>query len=341
MLKATAPLGFVRREPPKYSKVFDTYWRFAVKRQEAFFSRIEGRPGPWSDDPIISEYKFTNAYRASDRVSQYLIKNVIYSKQWSLKDTVFRVLLFKFFNKIETWELLENQFGEVCLATFDINRFDAVLEKAMVAGDSIYSAAYIIPSGPQKKYEGVRKHRFHLMLIDSLIKSNFPSTLSKKKTMESGYQSLLEVESLGKFLAYQFITDLNYSEWFDYSEYEFVVPGPGALDGIKKCFTSLGDYSEADIIKMMADEQEHHFKRLDYDFKSLWGRPLQLIDCQNLFCEVDKYSRVAHPDVQGLSGRSRIKQKFKPKPSLLNIWYPPKWKINHKIHPTMKEASGI
>ena len=60
-------------------------------------------------------------------------------------------------------------------------------------------------------------------------------------------------------------------------------------------------------------------------FQNLWGRPLQLIDCQNLFCEVDKYARVAHPEVAGASGRTRIKQKFTPRPAPIPQWYPPKW----------------
>jgi hypothetical protein len=49
------------------SKVFDTYWRFAAERQEIFFRRIAGAPPPWTADPILREFKFTNAYRASDR----------------------------------------------------------------------------------------------------------------------------------------------------------------------------------------------------------------------------------------------------------------------------------
>ena len=61
------------------------------------------------------------------------------------------------------------------------------------------------------------------------------------------------------------------------------------------------------------------------------GRPLQLIDCQNLFCEVDKYARVAHPDINGLSNRKRIKQLFYPKENVINYWYPPKWGLNSKI----------
>lgn len=330
-MNMSAPLTFVKKQRPKQSQVFDTYWRFATKRQEVFFARLEGKSAPWVDDPIINEYKFTNAYRASDRVSQFLIKNVIYSKRWSLADTIFRILLFKFFNKIETWQLLESQLGEISTATFDVNEYDRILENAMKVGGTIYSAAYIIPSGAGDKYKGVRKHRFHLMLLENLMKGGFPKLVKKAKSMEEGYKLLLGVESLGKFLAYQFITDINYSEHINFSETEFVVPGPGALDGIRKCFTSMGDYDEADIIRLMMDEQDLNFERLGLDFQSLWGRPLQLIDCQNLFCEVDKYSRVAHPEVAGISGRTRIKQKFSPNFQHLDVWYPPKWDINKQI----------
>jgi hypothetical protein len=78
----------------------------------------------------------------------------------------------------------------------------------------------------------------------------------------------------------------------------------------------------------MADHQEEHFARLGLRFAGLRGRRLQLIDCQNLFCEVDKYARVAHPDVQGISGRTRIKQAFRPVGEPMPAWFPPKWGIN-------------
>jgi hypothetical protein len=64
------------------SKVFDTYWRFAAERQEIFIRRIAGSPPPWTADPILREFKFTNAYRASDRLSQYLAQP-IETQQWS------------------------------------------------------------------------------------------------------------------------------------------------------------------------------------------------------------------------------------------------------------------
>jgi hypothetical protein len=67
---------------------------------------------------------------------------------------------------------------------------------------------------------------------------------------------------------------------------------------------------------------------LGLSFPSLNGRRLQLIDCQNLFCEVGKYARVAHPGIPGYSGRTRIKQRYVPSDQAMTSWFPPKWGIN-------------
>src|SRR5262245_7513549 len=82
--------------PLEPTAVYDAYWRFAAERQEIFFARATGRPAPWTEDEILAQYKFTNAYRASDRVSQYLIRNVIYRPDLPVtaEETFFRVLLF-------------------------------------------------------------------------------------------------------------------------------------------------------------------------------------------------------------------------------------------------------
>src|SRR2546425_3140656 len=78
----------------KPSSVYNSYWMFAAERQNVFFRRLEGSPPPWTQDPVIHAHKFTNAYRASDRVSQYLIRNVIYRADLPSDPTevVFRIL---------------------------------------------------------------------------------------------------------------------------------------------------------------------------------------------------------------------------------------------------------
>jgi len=108
---------------------------------------------------------------------------------------------------------------------------------------------------------------------------------------------------------------------------QFVFPGPGAIDGITKCFKTFGDYNQSDIIKYATENQHHFFNKLELKFKNLFGRDLQLIDCQNLFCEVDKYARLAHPKIKGVSGRTRIKQIYKAKAAKIDLFFPPKWNI--------------
>ena len=322
----------IKKSKPKKSIVLDTYWKFASERQNIFFNKILNNE-TLTSDPILTKHKFTNAYRASDRVSQYLIKNIIYSeKKQNDRDILFRILLFKIFNKIDTWELLESEFGDLCISTFNFKKFNTVLQEAMNSKESIYSGAYIMASG--KSIFGFdRKHENHLKLLEkNIINEQFVDKVQSLKSLEQLYYKLLELPTVGSFLAYQFAIDINYSELVNFDEMEFVVPGPGAKDGIKKCFTDYGDYTETDIIKYVTDIQETEFNRLDLTFKNLWGRNLQLIDCQNLFCETDKYARVAHPEIEGKSNRKRIKQIYKPKKNKIKLFYPPKWGLNNQIN---------
>lgn len=316
--------------PAQPTVVFDTYWRFAVKRQAAFYRRFAREPAPWSDDPILQQFKFTNAYRASDRVSQYLIRHVIYTGDQSAEEVFFRILLFKIFNRISTWERLAEAMGELRWDSYRFSDFDRVLTAALERGHRIYSAAYIMPSGAHASTE-LRKHRMHLRLIERMVGDRLPERIANARRMQDAFELLHAYPTIGTFLAYQYATDLNYSDLTSFRETEFVVPGPGARDGIRKCFRSLGGLTEADMIRFVTDRQEDEFARLGLDFRSLWGRPLQYIDCQSLFCEVDKYSRVFHPDATGLTGRTRIKQRFQPSDVPVDYWYPPKWDINARV----------
>lgn len=329
--------------PIAVTPVYDSYWRFAFERQKVFFGRLAGAAPPWTDDPVVSQHKFTNAYRASDRVSQYLIRRVIYRDDLpsSSPEVLFRTLLFKLFNKIETWRLLESAFGAITFKDYSFKHYDQILSQAMKQGRRIYSAAYIMPPGGGA-FGYQAKHQNHLCLLERMMKDNLAGKLEKLRRMQSAFELLKEYPTIGDFLAYQFATDINYSELTDFPEMEFVVPGPGARDGMRKCFENTAGLNEAELIRLMADNQEDEFKRLGLKFESLWGRRLQLIDCQNIFCEVDKYARVAHPTISGISGRTRIKQKFRPTGDLETPWFPPKWGINERISkPPLNQLSRV
>jgi hypothetical protein len=243
----------------------------------------------------------------------------------------FRIILFKIFNRISTWEFIEQELGEITLKNYSYDIYNKLLSDVLKSKNPIYSAAYIMASG-RSTFGKERKHQNHLKLIEKMFDDNLPFKIQQCINMEQAYNLLLSYSTVGEFLAYQYVTDLNYSTLTNFTELEFVRAGPGAKDGITKCFTSLGDYSYEDVIRLMCDNQENEFDRLGLNFRSLWGRDLQLIDCQNVFCEVDKYSRVFHPNILGLSNRIRIKQKFKlQEKENISFYFPPKWNINNLI----------
>jgi hypothetical protein len=170
-----------------------------------------------------------------------------------------------------------------------------------------------------------RKHANHLRLLERMMRGGLAREVRSAPSLRSIYETLMSFPGLGPFLAFQYAIDLNYSDFVPFDENDFVVAGPGAKDGIRKCFGKDASGIETEVIRYMTDTQNEHFDRLGLEFHGLFGRPLHLIDAQNLFCEVDKYARVRHPEIAGISGRSKIKQKYEPGPPLAVPVFPSRW----------------
>lgn len=305
--------------------VFDTYWCFAAKRLAMYYRRLADPLGPCTDDPILSGFRFTNTYRAADRVSQYLISEVQAGADRSQdpREVFFRTILFKIFNRIETWESVEQRLGPLTWANLDAAALDQTLESLRSQGNSIYSGAYIMPS---PSFGHARKHSNHIALLQQMMKDRLPERIGQASSLRTVYELVLNYPGIGPFLAFQYTIDLNYSSILDFDEADMVVAGPGALDGISKCFSNTGRATAEEVIYWMTDRQESEFASLGLDFAGLYGRPLQPIDCQNVFCEISKYARVAHPDIAGIANRTRIKQIYRPNRRPLPVpQFPPRW----------------
>ena len=321
-------MHYTIKSKPKRSEVYDKYWQFAAKRFDIFMKRLDNPMGPWTNDTVISNHRFTNVFRAADRVSQYLIR--LQYDEADKKEIFFKTMLFKIFNKIETYRCLEKNIGYIDSGSYNFTQYDSILTTELAKKNTIYSAAYIMPSAGSVFHHKF-KHSNHLALIKRMMDEHLYEKIQDCKSLREVYNLILTYPSIGSFLGFQYTIDLNYSEIMDFSEMDFVVAGPGAKNGVIKCFSSMGDYSFEDIIKLMAEDQAKEFERLEIDQALLFGRSLQLIDCQNLFCEVDKYLRVTDPDVSGVTDRKRIKQKYSMAKSPYPLFFPPKWNINDKI----------
>lgn len=308
--------------------VLKYYFYFMQERMNMFWRKVDGnRHKDWTEDVILKTYKFTNVYRASDRVSQYLIKNVIYKdiEQCSPKDTLLRIIVFKIFNKIETWEYLLQKHQDITFENFDPYKISLLLSQRQL-NCPIFSNAYMM-TGSHKDYDYLpTKHEKWLTMVKKeMIDGGAFDDILNADSLESVYNRLLACSFLGGFLAYQYTIDLNYSPYLDFSENSFVKAGIGAIRGIKKCFESYGTCYEDAIyyIQNNFSELQH---RYGYDsFQPLPGHLPTLIDLQNCFCETDKYLRAKMPELK--VDNVRIKQKYKESPDKIQFYFPPKWGI--------------
>ena len=105
------------------------------------------------------------------------------------------------------------------------------------------------------------KHANHLAMLKEMLENHIPDRIVESKNLAEIYDLLKGYSTIASFLAFQYTIDLNYSNLVNFSEMSFVVPGPGAQDGIAKCFCDLGGLSETDVIKWVTERQEEEFER--------------------------------------------------------------------------------
>jgi hypothetical protein len=242
-----------------------------------------------------------------------------------LADRLFQIIAFRTFSKIETWDGVIARLGHPpTIEDLRSGSFETALTDVRAELGGLYTGAFILCA--TKAFGFSEKHRNHVALFRSMFLTHrLAETLSNAPSLEAVVRALEAFPLTGPFMAYQIAIDLNYSDLFPFDEDDYTQAGPGALRGLNKVFTNLGTYSHADAIRSMVDAQEREFSSRGLEFSGLWGRPLHAIDCQGLFCEVDKYCREAVPQL--VSNRTRIKTRFSPSKDQLAYTFPPKWKL--------------
>ncbi|KII93460.1 hypothetical protein PLICRDRAFT_49507 [Plicaturopsis crispa FD-325 SS-3] len=318
------------------TKVFDTFWWFAAERHRVNIHRQKGLPeDEWTDDTILKKYHFCNPFRVADRVSQYIISDVVEKGSQDPDEIVFRVTLFNMFTKIDTWELLEEELGPLTWASFDRNQYGRVLRRAKDSGISLYTGAFQKP-GP--KLGNHDTFMDHLELLQMLMEHDLRGICQRAAYIVDVFEFLMSWPSLADFTAYQLLINLSYTPVLNFCESDFVVLGLGAISGLKKCFRVSDGTHGVEIVQWMQRTQHEHFARLGLALPELGPerRVMQLVDFEHTLCEVDKYARVKHRDVHG--ARSQLKKCYTPssKPYPRELRLPRAWSHPARQRPRVR-----
>jgi hypothetical protein len=272
----------------------------------------------WTKDRILQSYRFCNVYRVADRISQFVIHEVIETGSQKPADIIFRVVLFNLFTKIETYQLLDDKLGPLTWSTYHREKCESVLAEAKDNGAVLYTGAYqkaAYQLGPSKE-----AFRNHLSLLEAMMNAGLVRCVVKAKSLAEVYTFILEFPGMGSFTSYQLLLNLSYTNLLNFSDMDFVVGGPGSRSGLSKCFGNsiVLPKMEDDVMRWMAETQDEHFARLGLSFNGLGPQRLRmgLADIEHTLCEVDRYSRIAHPKIPSLWGgfhkRTTIHGKFHP-----------------------------
>jgi hypothetical protein len=326
-------------DPIIFRPAFRKYWKFTQARQDVFYRRFKDpdHPGPWTFDQILKKHKFCNAFRVADRYSQYLVRK-LYEPGLSANDKIFRAIVFRIFNLPATFDALDEEFG-VRLDTFNEDAWRDFLGARRADGKKLFGGAFMLAATKVFGYD--YKHENYVALLASMIDRG-PVTDVKMSlidniqacpgNLEWPYRELIKFPLIGKFMAYQIAIDIAYSDArVDFDESQFVVAGPGAERGVDKCFESRSGLNYEQVIMWVCERQDELAQDfgVNPDRLRLWGRKLQPIDIQNLFCETDKYLRVAMPELA--SNRKQIKGVHRRNPEPIDYFFPPRWGINENV----------
>lgn len=291
------------KDYPNHGWGYEGFWAFLRERYQILLRREAGEPGPWTTDPVLQAWRFCNVRREDDRVTKWFRENIREPLRDS-PDVLFATIAFRWFNTIETGELLRPY-----LLRGEWNREEIELEltRWRDAGKTIFTNAFMVNSAPGKPK--------HVDVLDNLelawgLASDHYMLDQPGWTKEEMFNQLLRVPRLGNFAAYQVVVDLQYTYLLENAPdlNTFTVAGPGCAKGIGLCFDndpSRYKYgSQADqeeMLKVMRNVRAMGLAQSDL-WPSEWPE-LPLSDIENGFCEYAKW-RTGHAG-------GRLKRRFK------------------------------
>lgn len=266
---------------------------FVWEREVIRIVKERGGEKPWSSDPIFQTYKFTNIRRRDDRISKWIIREII---NLNLKDKNlwFTLLIARLINWPPTLErLLYEDIIPCSPEDFDAAAFSRTIEKFKKESPKVFGSAYMVY--PTKMEIGRCKSYLigkYILgdVVDSaddisyeLWRDDEDCTIEKFVSMLSG------CFGISTFMAGQVAADLTYAKGhLDNAEdiYTFAPIGPGSSRGLNYL---LGR-------KPFAGWEQEAFNnelmKINEKIKSNLGiNDLSLHCVQNIMCEYGKYCR--------------------------------------------------
>ena len=281
---------------------------------------------PFTKDPILKQFRFTNVRREHDKETKWVIRNITSNLDLSYEDKLLNCFLFRLFNKHETAELLGMpiHFSEeynpedyrpkfIDAKKSDPNRvfFTGVFyTTGMRMGIQQYMPEEVSDNSMEMRVMYFLKHLYDSGFADKMQSSDID-------TQEAACKLIKSYNGIGEFLCYQIFVDMTYIDEFPFSENEYTIAGPGAKSGLKFLFDHLRDLTPEELIFWLRDHwndlnqynTQHGGSATVYPQKLFRDLPeedrrMNVMSIENCLCEFSKYYKAVNQ-----LGRPRQKYK--------------------------------
>ena len=308
-IKEKVMVDFLEEELSRY-----LYWQteresIRIKKEE------QGLPAPWTDDPILRDFKFCQVFREDDRTTRWFREHIREPLRHH-PSVLMATVIFRWFNFIDTGRTLIKH--DLHLKW---DRKKAIEE--ITKQDKWITGSYIIktPNG-MDKVTGVAECVSH-MWKDRLSIVNKIST--QNMNLEDTWRLLKDYPYMGPFMAYEVVTDLRHTYLLENANdiLTWANAGPGAMRGLNRLTgrelgfskrshdwngemnTLFSKVTEAGLNEdirdlrryLRTDKAPHaplHRSTMKYEMREIEGG----------LCEFDKYSRM-------VKGEGRTRSVFK------------------------------
>jgi hypothetical protein len=274
---------------------------YFVKEREAIRKKREaGNPQPWTKDPILAQYRFCNVRRQGDRVSRWLIENVLTEE--NIDQNIESFLEFSAWCRFINWPPTIKAVIDAGLYPTRNERVNWVRVGRLVdrLGESgkAWTGAYIIRA---PRTPGLRKGKFvsqevigkHFRKgVSDLISIFASSNPGMPATYQEVWQALRRVPNMGPFMSGQIAGDWTYTSLLRAApDLKTWAPmGPGSIRGFNRVIglTPITKRPSEELwLKKLTAWRQIIIDKLGPEYDDL-----DLLSVQNTLCETDKWLRV-------------------------------------------------
>lgn len=285
------------------------FWYWIEERHQIHLKKMAGLPKPWTHDPVLQTYKFTNPFRENDRGTVWLREHFLEPHDviphesnclshevgqdddcdcWTgarhLELLAFNICWYRMFNWTGTGQLLG------WMDDWNPAAVQETLEQAMLRGEQVFTGAHMVRSKHGRlKIPAVID--ICSELYDACTKpsgSVYPETLPmfarRTKRLEAVFNRLMLVGYIGKFMSYEMVTDMRHTKLLN--DATDIMTWASAGVGAKRGLLRLG-------LPSNTPEEELASMRvlLSRAPKSNDLPVFEMRDIEHSLCEFDKYCR--------------------------------------------------